>query len=200
MRRAQLLFLIGALLAGIGFAAQEHVAEPNANQRMVINWLESNLEADEVYIQNGPDGFDYVVRRDGRVHPPDISVIAAEGLKLDETEGVVYVIVVNRAGSLVIGAAKRFSPSSSVLVHGSAVNLRASWPYGASTWKTPSEPSRPVRFRSSASSSGFGIECTSYERGNTQGVRCVDSDGRVTGNECTSYGSGATFGVRCRDL
>ena|SRR5690625_2374846 len=63
----------------------------------------------------------------------------------------------------------------------------------------PVAPPRSNPPRSQQSTRTWGSECTSYQTGNTTGVRCRDSTGHTWGNECTSYQTGNTFGVRCRD-
>lgn len=70
-------------------------------------------------------------------------------------------------------------------------------------WLVEREPPAPVAPRSTPprrpAGNTWGTECTSYQTGNTTGVRCRDSSGNTWGSECTSYQHGNTSGVRCRE-
>lgn len=214
MRKTSVSLMALILLAAATTIAHAQTrAEPNNNQRAVLQWLKTKFNAAATYAENGPEGFDYIVLANIEGNATaNLSNDAREALRLDETPGAASVFIVNPTTAQVIGAAQRLRLGGNITAGREVVNQRTNTPYNGE-WAAadPPPPTRPSTLpptrrasRPAAparpSASGYSIECTSYERGNTSGVRCVDSDGRITGHECTSYGSGATFGIRCRDL
>lgn len=189
-----------SFIALFAFMAAAQSTEPTPEQVPVIDFLEGSLPFTRVRVQNTIDGLDYLFTTENEEAKPSWSALARNALGLDTTDGAVSVFIMDARGRILIAA--RRTAGGVVLMAEAAIAARHSLPgrgelvpppverveaqprpgasapdpcayvRGLSCYK-PGAPRRlPTRDRPASERDTWGAECTSYQYGNTTGVRC----------------------------
>lgn len=172
-------FTLISLVALIGMAGAQAILEELSVQGELAQ-LADFISAREITVQDGPEGRDYIllVDREEAV-PAEWLTRMRAALAADDMEGVVSTFAVNQEGQI-LAAARRLA--SGVIVTGeAALSPRSDLPGTGeviptipTTTRAGPLPPRSSTPRRPSSSSGqtWGAECTTYQYGNTYGVRC----------------------------